>query len=120
MKCIILIATLVGLSYQMSTTHAPVHHTRSTHEPTVHQSYTFSYDHVTHKMVVHKERDCYIFMLTDQEKLDVHTDAGLTALEVKFLQLIGTGTKTAAVKSSLEHSIVQACGSLIQHYYTVA
>ncbi|KAL3855611.1 hypothetical protein ACJMK2_014818 [Sinanodonta woodiana] len=126
MRSIIVFVAIIGLSYQMTTFH-PGHHTghhtnapHTTHEPSVQHSYNFHYDYVTHKMLVHKDRNCFVFLLTDQQRTDVHTDSGLTALEVQFLQMISTGTKTEVDKATLEHSVTQGCGNNILHYYTVA
>ncbi|KAL3855736.1 hypothetical protein ACJMK2_014941 [Sinanodonta woodiana] len=116
MKCIIILTVLVGLSYQMTTPH----NIRTTHEPSVTQQYIFHYDYLTHKMVVHKDKNCYIFTLTDQERIDVHTDSGLTALEVQFLTRISANAHTEVTRTSLETSVRTACGFNIQHFYTVA
>ncbi|KAL3855612.1 hypothetical protein ACJMK2_014819 [Sinanodonta woodiana] len=114
MRSIIVFCAVIGLSHQM--TNEPP----TTREPSVLRSYYFHYDYLTHKMLVHTNRNCFIFMLTAQERMEVHTDYGRTALEVHLLQMITTGTKTEVAKSSLEHSVTQGCGNYIIHYYTVA
>ncbi|KAK3580370.1 hypothetical protein CHS0354_014848 [Potamilus streckersoni] len=115
MKFVVVLAALITISYGQ--THAP--HTGSTHEPSVHQSFSFSYDYHTQKMVVVNHQNCYIFSLTDQEKLDVHTNTGMTTLELKLLPLVHSGTKTEVQKSSLSASIVHACGQNTKHYFTM-
>ncbi|KAK3580371.1 hypothetical protein CHS0354_014849 [Potamilus streckersoni] len=71
-------------------------------------------------MVVVNHGNCYIFELSDQEKVDVHTNPGMTALELKLLPMVDSGTKTEVQKSSLEATVVHACGHNIKHYYTVS
>ncbi|KAL3855617.1 hypothetical protein ACJMK2_014945 [Sinanodonta woodiana] len=121
MKVIIIVASLVCLSYQQ-TTHAPIHtHAPHTsHEPSVHEQFLFHYDYLTHKMVVISNHTCNIFTLSDQEKMDVHTDAGMTALEAKLIPMLDSTTKTVVQMSSLDHHLQQICGKGILHYYTFA
>ncbi|KAK3580363.1 hypothetical protein CHS0354_014841 [Potamilus streckersoni] len=127
MKCVIIFAALFGLSYQQ-TTHQP-HHTHAphaslaphaTHEPNVHEQFIFHYDYLTHKMFVISGHNCYIFTLSDQEKLDVHTDAGMTTLEAKLLPMLDSTTKTEVTKASLDMHSQQLCGKGALHFYTFA
>ncbi|KAL3855735.1 hypothetical protein ACJMK2_014940 [Sinanodonta woodiana] len=132
MRIIIVFVAIISLSYQMTTVHHTIHltahhtshHTNgpyTTHEPSITQQYTFHYTQVTQKMFVRKDMNCYIFLLTVQERINVHTDSGLRALEVQFIQMIITGIKTEIVDTSaLDHSIRLGCGSSTQHYYTVS
>ncbi|KAL3855608.1 hypothetical protein ACJMK2_014937 [Sinanodonta woodiana] len=126
MKLLIVVAVLINLSYQ-ETTVPDVPSTRSTHAPqptretSVHHEYRFHYDYVTQKMVLHEGNNCYIFTLNDQEKVDVHTDAGLTNLEIKFMQMIDTGTRTEVTAASLDRHLTLGCGArTLEHYYTIS
>ncbi|KAL3855607.1 hypothetical protein ACJMK2_014814 [Sinanodonta woodiana] len=118
MKVVVVLAALIAVSYGQ--THHPHTVTGSTHEPNVHEAFNFFYDFHTHNMMVINHQKCYIFPLSDQEKLDVHTDSGLTALELKFLPMVGSSTQTEVQKSSLAASVVHACGQNVKHYYTMS
>ncbi|WAR24577.1 hypothetical protein MAR_038246 [Mya arenaria] len=90
-----------------------------------------------HQMVLSKETNCYIFALSLAERQDVHTDAGMTALEtlhlvkkvnkdadmtydeLKLVNLLTTGTLTTVSKDSLDHHLVQACGRKVTTYHDV-
>ncbi|KAL3855729.1 hypothetical protein ACJMK2_014934 [Sinanodonta woodiana] len=112
MKFVIILAALIAFSYGQTL--------HPSHEPSVHESFTFFYDYHTHKMMIINHQNCYIFTLTDQQKVDVHTDPGLTALELQLIPLVDSGTKTEVQKSSLEAGVVSACGHSIKHYYTMS
>ncbi|KAK3584391.1 hypothetical protein CHS0354_010166 [Potamilus streckersoni] len=71
-------------------------------------------------MSLRYQNTCYIFTLTDQQKLDVHTDAGLKALELKLLPLIDSGHKNVVQKSDLSAELQRACGQSSTHFYTMS
>ncbi|XP_052774331.1 uncharacterized protein LOC128212959 [Mya arenaria] len=101
------------------TTHVTHHPHSHTHEPAEHATITFYYDFHTHQMVLSKETNCYIFALSLAERQDVHTDAGMTALELKLVNLLTTGTMTTVSKDSLDHHLVNACGKRVTTYHDV-
>ncbi|KAL3855609.1 hypothetical protein ACJMK2_014816 [Sinanodonta woodiana] len=71
-------------------------------------------------MAVHMATSCYIFTLSTDDQADVHTDTALRTLEIKLIRMIGSLTKTAVTKDSLDDSVAAACGEFVRHYYTVS
>ncbi|KAL3855606.1 hypothetical protein ACJMK2_014813 [Sinanodonta woodiana] len=118
MKVVVVLAALIAVSYGQ--THHPHTVTGSTHDPNVHEAFNFFYDFHTQKMMVTNHHNCYVFTLSDREKVDVHNDPGLTAIELKLLQMVDSATKTEVPKSSLEASVVHACGQNVRHYFTMS
>ncbi|XP_052778646.1 uncharacterized protein LOC128216097 [Mya arenaria] len=55
-------------------------------ERTEHSVFHFNYDPETGFFVGHNTVECFIAMLTDNERRDVHTDAGLYALELQMIK----------------------------------
>ncbi|KAK3580364.1 hypothetical protein CHS0354_014842, partial [Potamilus streckersoni] len=122
-KSVVIFAALVGLSHQAATTHAPLHPrvthaVHTTHEPSVHETFSFHYDSSTHKMIILGSHNCYIFTLSEEQRMDVHTVIGMRTLEIKLLPFVDSTTKTEVKMSSLDHHIQQICGHDTLHYYT--
>lgn len=81
--------------------HGHHHHTAnpigSTKEPIEKEDFSFKYDPVSHVMVAKTHQVCYIYKMTQQEIVDVHTTHGLRTLEIKMLQAIDDGTGITAM-----------------------
>ena len=45
-------------------------------------------------MVVLKDTDCYMWRITDNERKNIHTDAGLRAVEVSYINVADIVTRT--------------------------
>ncbi|KAL3855604.1 hypothetical protein ACJMK2_014811 [Sinanodonta woodiana] len=112
MKLVIILAALIAVSYQQT------HSTGPTHEPGESASLFFHYDYVS--MSLRYGHTCYIFTLTDQQRLDVHNDAGMKALELTLLPLIDSGHKTLVQKSDLSAELQRACGRTSTQFYTMS
>ncbi|XP_052774304.1 uncharacterized protein LOC128212940 [Mya arenaria] len=125
LKCVLMYAFVAcalaaTIEPEMTTRHP--HHTQNpdhTHEPAVHETISFFYDFHTHQMTLSKGTDCYIFALSLAERQDVHTDAGMTVLEVKLVNLLTTAKMTLLSKDTLGHSLLNACGRKATTYYSV-
>merc|ERR1711860_269212 len=89
-----------------TTTHKP----RPTHEPNEHEGFRFAYEPNTHKMVVVSGNQCYIFTLSAAERVAVHSDAGIRTLELKFLGMLDTATKTAVTQEQVGNKLWHTCG----------
>ncbi|KAL3855603.1 hypothetical protein ACJMK2_014810 [Sinanodonta woodiana] len=114
MKFVVILAALIAVSYETTAPQA------TTHESNEAASIFFYYDYLTHKMALRYGRTCYIFTLTDQQRTQVHTDAGIKALELTLLPLIDSGHKTLVQKSSLSTDLQRACGRNTTLIYTMS
>ncbi|KAL4236313.1 hypothetical protein ACF0H5_004700 [Mactra antiquata] len=92
-------------------------HTHPTWEPTEHDTFKFVYEPRNHLMLVINSNTCYMFTLTDAERVSVHSDTGIAALEMKFLSSLGTATLTAPTEDQMDKFLRHACGGHINTYY---
>ncbi|XP_060570680.1 uncharacterized protein LOC132728968 [Ruditapes philippinarum] len=96
------------------------HHSRATLEPAAHESFKFVYEPHMHKMVVVTGHECYVFSLSDAERADVHTDAGMKALELKLLTALSTNAVVTTTKEDLDAKAAHICGRHITTFYKEA
>ncbi|XP_063402028.1 uncharacterized protein LOC134686291 [Mytilus trossulus] len=85
----------------MTTKHHNHHHhshgthgTRPTREPVEADKHYFKYDPTSHLMMAVNAKACYIYTMSSQESMDVHTVHGLHALEIKLITMIDDATAT--------------------------
>ncbi|XP_052217317.1 uncharacterized protein LOC127835091 isoform X3 [Dreissena polymorpha] len=106
------------------TTHA--HNTGPTHEPAETDSITFQFQPLTFHLLVKTHPDkmtynCYIAALSDSEHAQIHTDAGMRAVELRILASLGSATAVTDV-STLDKRDVTTCTShfsMQPHYFTI-
>ncbi|KAL4224042.1 hypothetical protein ACF0H5_017499 [Mactra antiquata] len=103
-------ATLASTTDMPTTAH-------STKEPNEVDTFKFVYEAHTHKMLLVNEHKCYIFTLSDSEIAGVHTDAGITAIELKLMSRLSTAVLTEVTKDSLNRYVQRSCGHNVAHYY---
>lgn len=94
------------------------HHSHPTAEPTEHDTYKFVYEPQTHKMVIVTGKECYVFSLTDAERVSVHTDAGIKAIELRLLTAITSNAVVATTKDQLDTKSAHICGGHTTTFYT--
>ncbi|XP_045157189.1 uncharacterized protein LOC123523592 [Mercenaria mercenaria] len=129
----IIIASILCVSYvtAMTTTHKPHHghhhsntthrpHSNTTREPGEKDSFRFVYEPHTQQMVVVNVHDCYVFSLSDSEKVAVHTDAGIRALELKLLSALSTSAVVTTTKDQLNPHAAHLCGGHATAFYKEA
>ncbi|XP_052262860.1 uncharacterized protein LOC127866398 isoform X1 [Dreissena polymorpha] len=114
------------------TTHAHVTHTTHAHvthttlEPGETDTLSFQFLPTTLHLLVKTHPDkttynCYIAALSDSEHAQIHTDAGMTAVELRVLAALGSATAVTDA-STLDKRDVNACGhmgTLQTHFFTI-
>ncbi|XP_052797744.1 uncharacterized protein LOC128229888 [Mya arenaria] len=104
----------------VSNTHSThAHTTHVTREPTESETIFFQYNSHTHHLLIktHKQKQgyyCYIYALTDDERVQVHTDSGLRAIEMHLLTLL-TYAHTIDDVSTIKTSDVRMCSHFNAH-----
>ncbi|KAH3840259.1 uncharacterized protein LOC127880169 isoform X1 [Dreissena polymorpha] len=113
---------IIALCYA-ATTHRP----HATHEPSEVDSVTFQYVSATHHLVVRwipdkNTYECYISTMTMAERNQIHTDAGMRAVETRVLGQLSSGTMVTDTTTLDQHD-VKACGTGRNHtmpvFYTI-
>ncbi|KAL4236304.1 hypothetical protein ACF0H5_004691 [Mactra antiquata] len=112
------IFSIVCLAVSMAaTTTTKRPHTHATREPSEHDTFRFVYEPHNHLMLVINSHTCYMFTLTDAERISVHSDTGIAALEMKFLSSLGSATLTTPTEDQLDRFLKHGCGGHITNYY---
>ncbi|KAH3710603.1 uncharacterized protein LOC127858303 [Dreissena polymorpha] len=121
MQALVVFISAIVVCYGATThrphsTHAHTgHHTTQPHEPGEFETISFQFSFQTgHLLVkVHPDKNtlnCYIATLSDAEHAQIHTDAGMRAVELRLLAALSTATMVTD-KTTLDQHDVQACGA---------
>merc|ERR1712137_238960 len=101
---VVLIVCIVGI-WAATTTHAPKEHSES-------ESIGFVYNAATHSLIITTRLkykvNCYVIALSDAERADVHNDAGMRSIELKYLAMLTIAKPTDF--ASLNHYDQRKCG----------
>merc|ERR1711894_8142 len=90
MNAIAVLFSVFALANAMTTLPHHGHHNHGghTHEPDEKDSIQFAYDHTNHQMAAMLGHQCYLYTVTPQEQIDVHTHTGLLSLEFQIMHMI--------------------------------
>ncbi|XP_071103299.1 uncharacterized protein [Haliotis cracherodii] len=118
---IVLIACVVYLA-QAQTTHHPHHthaiHTHAVHThatPPPHGAFSFAYDKNIGEMVMISKTHCYLWALSDAQKMDIHDPAKIETLEFQLTALASDTTKQTVLTGtqSPDHWVTRHCHNRI-------
>ncbi|KAH3883729.1 uncharacterized protein LOC127866409 [Dreissena polymorpha] len=97
-----------------------------THEPAETDSITFQFQPLTFHLLVKTHPDkmtynCYIAALSDSEHAQIHTDAGMRAVELRILAALGSATAVTDVSTLDKHDVTTCTAhfSMQPHYFTI-
>ncbi|XP_067687714.1 uncharacterized protein [Haliotis asinina] len=100
-----------GHTHQAPAHHTHPAHTHAVHRPAVHGSFSFAYDRNIGEMVMVSKTHCYLWALSDAQKMDVHDPAKIEALELQLSALaFNTGKQTVLTGTqSPDHWVSAHC-----------
>ncbi|XP_046358848.2 uncharacterized protein LOC124136845 [Haliotis rufescens] len=122
---IVLIASVVYLAQAQTHTHhahvthashAPHTHPTHTHgTPPPHGNFAFSYDKATGELVMISKTHCYLWALSDAQKMDIHDPAKVEAIEFQLVALASDTTKQTVLTGthSQDHLLATHCWNKI-------